>query len=661
MESKGKQKNLPIVTGDIKLTCTSEGYKLEVGTGGGSVRIDLEKGILFGEEITTEKYIVIPLRYDTIHSYYFNYKFYAENGDYAQADFGTLPYMDVNVSFPLTFLNLETVFMKRTPGRLKNMMHGTPIHAKDLVALELVVPKSSYSCELLYNYPYVTNQAPTDNIQIKPQVDSMGQWTMKDWPGKMKNEEEMISYLQNALKTPEEAFACNRSKYGGELSLKREGTGFFRIHEEDGVFWFCDPEGYLLFSQGMDVMRSHEGSPVTGLESLFEEIPPKDGMFKDAWVIDFHIESLSLLTVNLIKAFGENWHDAWEKLTANRLLSYGYNTVANWADEGFGIKKQISYVMQGTFPSTEKTLFRSMPDVFSLEYRNSARECAKWLEPYKNDPYMIGYFMRNEPDWAFGDYNLTELMLEKEESFATKDIFICEMVRKYNSIEELNAAWGIHLSAFSDLKLPISAASKLSEAAKLDTEQFTRRIIREYVRVPAEAYRAVDQNHLNLGLRYGWLATDDLVEGFEYCDVFSINHYKEAPTPEAFDRIHAMTGKPLLIGEFQVGSLDVGLMSNSMFGVTSQEERGVFYQYYLEQAAALPYMLGAHSFQWNDQPTLGRFDGENLNIGIVDVCNRPYEGYINGMKKAHARTADIHAGKLKPTDVRSKLVPKEGF
>ncbi len=179
---------------------------------------------------------------------------------------------------------------------------------------------------------------------------------------------------------------------------------------------------------------------------------------------------------------------------------------------------------------------------------------------------------------------------------------------------------GLNLESFQGLKLPIEGASKLSTEAKVDLQNFTRRIIREYTRVPAEAYRAVDKNHLNLGLRYGWLATDDLVEGCEYCDVFSMNYYKEAVNKEEFDRIHAMTNKPILIGEFQVGSLDSGLMSNSMFGVETQEDRGTFYQYYLEQAAALPYMLGAH-----------------------------------------ARVAGIHAGELAPTDRRSKLVPKEGF
>ena len=663
----------PICEGDIVLLTRKNGYVLQVGKDGGRVKLIGEKGQLGGVTWSEDKYVVIPLRYDVEHSYYFNYIFYAENGDYVQADFGTIPYMDVEVSFPLTFLNLETVFMPRTVGRLKNMMHGKPIMAKDVVAMEIVIPASSSECEIIFGFPYLSDAIPEVSLNLEPQVDSMGQWIRKDWKGKTHSEKEMVEYLQKELTATLPEFPCERSRFGGELSMKREGTGFFRIHEENGVYWFCDPEGYLLFSHGMDLITAPEFSPITGIEILFEKLPPRDGLYKEVWSTEenqekshykdktLNREFVSFHTANLIKAFGENWHEAWEKITAKRLRSWGFNSVANWAEDGFGARIQMPYVMQGTFPTTQKTLFRSMPDVFSVEYREKARQCASWLENYKDDPYMIGYFMRNEPDWAFGEYNIAEIMLEKDELFASKDVFIADMVRKYVIIDKLNEAWRIELTCFADLKKPIYQASKLSEASKLDLENFTRRIIREYTRVPAEAYRAVDENHLNLGLRYGWLATDDLVEGCEYCDVFSMNYYKESVNRDEFDRIHAMTNKPILIGEFQVGSLDVGLMSNSMLGVVNQEERGVFYQYYMEQAATLPYMIGAHAFQWNDQPTLGRFDGENLNIGVVDVCNRPYEGYINGMKKAHARIADIHAGRLEPTDVRSKLVPKEGF
>ena len=46
---------------------------------------------------------------------------------------------------------------------------------------------------------------------------------------------------------------------------------------------------------------------------------------------------------------------------------------------------------------------------------------------------------------------------------------------------------------------------------------------------------------------------------------------------------------------------------------------------------ALSYFLGVHWFQWQDQPVLGRMDGENYNIGLVDVTNRPYPELVQAL------------------------------
>jgi hypothetical protein len=35
-------------------------------------------------------------------------------------------------------------------------------------------------------------------------------------------------------------------------------------------------------------------------------------------------------------------------------------------------------------------------------------------------------------------------------------------------------------------------------------------------------------------------------------------------------------------------------------------------------------IVGAHWFQLYDEPTTGRGDGENYQIGFLDVCDQPY-------------------------------------
>ena len=51
----------------------------------------------------------------------------------------------------------------------------------------------------------------------------------------------------------------------------------------------------------------------------------------------------------------------------------------------------------------------------------------------------------------------------------------------------------------------------------------------------------------------------------------------------------------------------------------------------------MPELVGTHWFQWADQPSTGRFDGENYNIGLVDVTDRPYADLVGALKQTHRR------------------------
>ncbi|MCU0455711.1 MAG: hypothetical protein MUE74_05355, partial [Bacteroidales bacterium] len=80
-----------------------------------------------------------------------------------------------------------------------------------------------------------------------------------------------------------------------------------------------------------------------------------------------------------------------------------------------------------------------------------------------------------------------------------------------------------------------------------------------------------------------------------------------------------------------------------------QVERGVAYQYYVENAAAHPSVVGTHWFQWNDQPPTGRNDGENYNIGFVDVTDRPYDELVKATRETFSRLYEVHSGIIPPS------------
>jgi hypothetical protein len=41
-------------------------------------------------------------------------------------------------------------------------------------------------------------------------------------------------------------------------------------------------------------------------------------------------------------------------------------------------------------------------------------------------------------------------------------------------------------------------------------------------------------------------------------------------------------------------------------------------------------------------------DGENYNIGFVDVTDRPYAELVEAAKATHKRLLDVHSGKALP-------------
>jgi hypothetical protein len=86
-----------------------------------------------------------------------------------------------------------------------------------------------------------------------------------------------------------------------------------------------------------------------------------------------------------------------------------------------------------------------------------------------------------------------------------------------------------------------------------------------------------------------------------------------------------------------------------------QKERGVAYSYYVENAAAMPAMIGAHWFQYVDEPSTGRMDGENYNIGFVDVTDRPYLELIEAVKSTNKKLFLIHSGKQPPAANKAQV------
>jgi hypothetical protein len=111
--------------------------------------------------------------------------------------------------------------------------------------------------------------------------------------------------------------------------------------------------------------------------------------------------------------------------------------------------------------------------------------------------------------------------------------------------------------------------------------------------------------------------------------VVSFNRYKkrvpERELPDGCD-------KPTIIGEFHFGALDRGMFHTGLVPTASQAERAACYAEYVRSALDNPSCVGTHWFQYGDQATTGRPDGENYQIGLLDVCDTPYPETIRAVR-----------------------------
>jgi hypothetical protein len=92
---------------------------------------------------------------------------------------------------------------------------------------------------------------------------------------------------------------------------------------------------------------------------------------------------------------------------------------------------------------------------------------------------------------------------------------------------------------------------------------------------------------------------------------------RDTRLPEGFDA-------PVLIGEFHFGGLDRGSFWGGLFSAESQADRGAKFTAYVQSALDNPQIVGVHWFQYGDEATTGRIDGENAQCGFIDMCDTPY-------------------------------------
>lgn len=474
-------------------------------------------------------------------------------------------------------------------------------------------------------------------VPFLPFVDKYGQYKHTDWPDKIHDDADFAASLKkDQAEMASHPGPADWDQYGGwKNGPKQEASGFFYPKKVNGKWWLVDPIGNLFWSYGATgVNAGGEDSPVTGKESWFEELPSANGPAAKYWGQGKGArfmyyqdgkdwKSFSFSGLNAERKYGPNWREATADALHSRLRNWGLNTIANWSDPVVYLKDKTPYcVAMGTGgPQLDH-----IPDVFDPEFVRATNEnMDKQKGTTAGDPWNIGYFVDNEWTWGASPRaaRVTQGVLRAPATSASKKVFIEDLKAKYNDITTLNTAWGGKYESWDALLEARTLPDPQTDAFKTDLGDFGAKFAEKYFSTVRDAVKRVAPNNLYLGCRFHGHIDKSLIQiAAKYVDVISYNVYEE-PNGR-LNQYRDAVDRPFIVGEFGVTS-DLG--QTPWRGQVYTEEEGARLkgmEKWLAQGFTHPSLVGAHFFQFRDQPLTGRGDGEATLRGFLNGADTPH-------------------------------------
>ncbi len=537
-------------------------------------------------------------------------------------------------------------------------MRGYPVHEGKIDpsnVTQLLVFVTQPKADHVFEIDNVIASGRIDVLDAKtflPFIDEFGQFIHKDWPGKTHSVEELIAHGR----AEEKDLTANpgppdRDQYGGwSAGPALKATGFFRVQKYQGKWWLVDPNGRLFWSHGIDCVHAGNATPITDRENYFRDLPKPDSPFAEfygtgSWAPHGYYKdhapykTYDFSRANLLRRYGRTWQQQFANLAHERLKSWGLNTIANWSDREICLMRKTPYVATVGFsarPLEGSTgYWGKFYDVFDPGFRQALR---KRLEGEKDrsagDPWCIGYFVDNELSWG-DEVSLSVAALMSPADQPAKRVFVEDLKARYAGVDKLNEVWGTTYATW-DAALQSQAAPDAKKAWS-DLTAFYTKTAETYFKTIREELKNVAPEQLYLGCRFAWVNDRAVQAAAKFCDVISYNRYSYSvqdlrlPPQDALRRNGI--DKPVIIGEFHFGALDRGMFHTGLRRTANQQDRAAKYAEYVRGALRNPYIVGTHWFQYKDQATTGRGDGENYQIGFLDVCDKPYPEIIQACRE----------------------------
>src|SRR6266566_7471996 len=418
-----------------------------------------------------------------------------------------------------------------------------------------------------------------------------------------------VALLSGALAGVTREPAMAEASASSSLPLPKSFLGGkpFSIREQDGIAWLVKPNGDRFFSFGVccvDMGASRE---------KFDPDNPGYG----AW---------------------QHYPDSnrWAEATLKRLKSWRFTTIGGWSD--FRSLSQcrdmdVAFAPVLHIGSTAGAPWWDMWDPKIIDRMDQvAREQILAL---RDDPRLIGYYSDNEVGWW--NAILFKMTLEQAPTSGQRRRLIELLRQTYRNewselLRDFEPAPGVeNWEALEQHGMLFLRPGGNGIGAE---RRFLEMLAERYYSLVHGLIRKYDRRALILGDRYQSFYYPEVARACaRHVDAVSSNlnaSWNDGSFARFYlETLHRLTGKPVLIGEFYMSAREnrSGNMNNRGVYpvVATQKQRAFGFRNTLQALLKRPYVIGADWFQYYDEPTHGRYDGENFNFGLVDIHDRPYE------------------------------------
>jgi hypothetical protein len=406
--------------------------------------------------------------------------------------------------------------------------------------------------------------------------------------------------------------------------------GFWRLGQDQaGVWWWVSPSGKLEFLNTVTTVQ-----------------PEQDGRER-----------------NSVRYVSSDWDgryqpkdlDRWASATLRRVLDSGFKGLGAWCNPAF---HSLDVPM-----SQDLNLWAWVTDsskrFYSPEWAPMAEQAVKaQVPPLRDNPNLLGYFLDNELDWGDGFSGPSAYFDDLPNSDPNRRQVIQTIHFVWPHLDEFNIAWNSKLTNWSQLESWSTFPREQADAYDRLSAAWLSHLAGDYFRLTTTIVRKYDPNHLILGVRFKGFAPEEVVSASrDYTDAQSLNYYVSDARLDSdmFRMMYQRSGQPIIISEYSFHAMDghSGDLDTVGFSaqVPDQQARAEGYRLMTTRLARVPYIIGADWFQWCDEPPAGRnSDGEDVNFGIVDVHDKPYDLLVNSIRDT--------APTLNPWHTRSATDPQ---